>query len=256
MTFILERQGGVTTIERVVDGARWTVTGGSGSSSGESPSSVTLSPDRTRIAWQTSNNDLPFEQRVSQVWVSDLDGSDAQQVASLTRGGLSGWITHDVLLVSSRESRQSREQILSALSIATGQMVEIVRSERLGGTLLSRDGSWIAYTVTLHPDPTQNGLWLARTDGTERRRVEGELFGSYQWRDGHRLLIVPLRPNATSHELWEVDAERHEARPLTDPAVTPFKIANANWAVSPDGEHAVFVESQDRNLWLLTLPGR
>jgi len=30
-------------------------------------------------------------------------------------------------------------------------------------------------------------------------------------------------------------------------------IANGDWAVSPDGRHVAFVESQDRNIWLLTL---
>jgi Tol biopolymer transport system component len=38
-----------------------------------------------------------------------------------------------------------------------------------------------------------------------------------------------------------------------DPDVTPFKIANGDWAVSPDGRHVTFVENRDRNIWLLTL---
>jgi len=80
------------------------------------------------------------------------------------------------------------------------------------------------------------------------------MFGAFQWRDGHRLLIIPFRPDATSHEFMEFDANTQTARRLTDPAVTPFKIANGDWVVSPDGRQVVFVASQDHNLWLLTLP--
>ncbi len=45
-----------------------------------------------------------------------------------------------------------------------------------------------------------------------------------------------------------------EARQLTDPATTPFKIANGDWRVSPDGRYVAFVESSDRNIWVIALP--
>jgi Tol biopolymer transport system component len=67
------------------------------------------------------------------------------------------------------------------------------------------------------------------------------------------LLIIPFQPDAEYHEFWEVDAETGAARRLTDPAVTPFKVANADWRVSPDGRHVAFVESGDDNIWMLTL---
>ena len=97
-------------------------------------------------------------------------------------------------------------------------------------------------------------MWLLRTDNGERRRLSRELFGSYAWRDARRLLIIPFRPDAQYHELWEVDVETDEVRGLTDPTVTPFKVANADWQVSPDGRYVAFVESSDDNIWLLTLP--
>ena len=85
-----------------------------------------------------------------------------------------------------------------------------------------------------------------------------ELFGSYQWRAcagcDETLLVIPFRPDATYHALWEVAPATTDARPLTDPAVTPFKIANGDWRVSPDGRYVAFVESADRNVWVLALP--
>jgi Tol biopolymer transport system component len=41
---------------------------------------------------------------------------------------------------------------------------------------------------------------------------------------------------------------------VTDPAITPFKVANGDWTVSPDGRYVAFVESRDHNIWLLALP--
>jgi len=71
--------------------------------------------------------------------------------------------------------------------------------------------------------------------------------------DGPLGFTIPFRPEAVSHELWELDVSTGETRRLTDPDVTPFKIANGDWTVSPDGRHVAFVESRDRNIWLLTL---
>jgi dipeptidyl aminopeptidase/acylaminoacyl peptidase len=213
-----------------------------------------LSPGRKHIAWQVSN-DAPFERLITHVWVADLDGSNARPVATLPRGSLGGWISDGVLLLRGRETLESRDQILSTLSLADGKTVELVRSERVRGSLVAPNGQWMAYFVALDEDPAQNGLWVVRTDGTERRQLERELFGSYQWQDNRRLLIIPFRPEATFHELWEVDVETGGTRRVTDPAITPFKIANGDWRVSPDGRHVAFVESRDRNLWVITFHG-
>jgi Tol biopolymer transport system component len=245
LAFLVELSQDTTVIERLADNMRWTVPADG--------RPVSISPGRKRIAWQVSDEDLPFERQTTQVWVANLDGGDAQAVAALPRGSLSGWISDDVLLLSSRESLESREQVLYTFSLSSGRTTELVRAERLRGGLLSPDGAWLAYYVALDEDPAQNGLWLVRTDGSERRQLDRDLFGAYQWRDADRLLLIPFRPEAVSHELWELDANTGEVRRLTDPEVIPFKIANGDWIVSPDGRHVVFVESRDRNIWLLTL---
>jgi Tol biopolymer transport system component len=215
---------------------------------------VYVSPGQKRIAWQKSDYDLPFERRTTQVWVADLDGSDSQMVADLARGGFSGWISDDVVLLSGRESLEAKEQVIFTLSLSDGDRVELARGKQLRGGVLSPDGIWLAYFVALDEDPAQNGIWLVSTDGLERHELERDLFGAYQWRDTNRLLVIPFQPDAVSHEIWEFDASTGQTRRLTNPDLTAFKIANGDWTVSPDGRHVAFVESRDHNIWLLTLP--
>lgn len=252
--YLVETTENSTTIRRLPDNKRWTVPAGG--------RSVLISPDRKRIAWAAVDDDLPPEQQVAVVWVANLDGSGARKVAALRRGGLSGWISDDRLLVTGRDSAGSREQVLSALSLDGGDTTELARAERLRSPSLSPSGRWVAYYVTFGADSSRNGLWLARTDGSEQKPAARELFGAYQWRPcrngcstgDDRLLVVPFDPAASFHELWELKAETGDVRRLTDAALTPFKIANGDWRVSPDGRYVAYVESSDRNIWAIELP--
>lgn len=254
--YLIETGGDATIIERRSDGERWTVPAGG--------RNVFISPDETRMAWAVTNSDAPSSNQVTALWLANLDGSEAQQIATLPRGGLSGWIDDDTLLISSRESLESREQILSAYNLADGSRIELARAERLRGQVLSSSGGWLVYYVTFDPDPSKNGLWLVSTDGSESIQLADDLFGSYQWRpcpdrctpEEDRLVIVPLQIDAPMHRLLELAPATGDVRQLTDPAVTPFKIANGDWRISPDGRYVAFVESSDRNIWVIGLGER
>ena len=256
--YLVEAGGGTTTIRRLSDGKSWPVNAARGRN-------VLLSPDQQRIAWSITNDDLPPDQQVAAVWVANLDGSGARQVATLRRGSLSGWISDDALMVSGRENAGGGEQVLSVLVLADATLTELARADRLRSPLLSPSGAWVAFYTTFDEDPAQNGLWLARTapaPGERPQMLPRELFGSYQWRgcpagcspEQDRLIIVPFRPDAEHHQFLELDPVTLAARPLSDPQVTPVKIANGDWRVSPDGRYVAFVESRDRNIWILALP--
>lgn len=252
--YLVETSSNTTVIERLADGERWTVPADG--------RSVVISPNKARIAWSVSNDNVAVENRVAAIWIANLDGSEARQVATLPRGGLSGWVSDDVLLLSSRESLQSSETVLSALSLVDGTLLELARGDRLRSQLVSPSGQWVVYYNTFAADPAQNGLWLVRTDGSQRVPLDKELFGAYQWRgcsntcapEDDRLLIVPFRPDAPFHEFWELDPRSGDIRQLIDADLTPLKIANGDWRVSPDGRHVVYVEARDRNLWAIELP--
>jgi len=254
--YLIETTSTTTVIERRSDGERWTVPAGG--------RNVLISPDETKIAWTVSNVDAPSTQQVTALWLANLDGANAQQVATLPRGGLSGWIDDETLLISRRDSQESREQTLAAFNLTDGSRIELARAERLRGQVLSPSGGWLVYYNTFDPNPERNGLWVVRTDGQQSIQLGGELFGSYQWRpcaerctpEEDRLIIVPLVHDAPLHWLVELTPASGEVRQLTDPAVTPFKIANGDWRISPDGRYVAFVESSDRNIWVMALGER
>jgi len=244
MDYVIDLQPGATTLERVADGTRWTVPA--------QGASVTISPGETRIAW--SRGSASTGGGTSRIWIADLDGGNETQLAALNGASVSGWISDEALFISGRDAPNTLERVLYCLSVPDGTLTELARADNLRGQILSTDGSWVAYYVAPNPDPTVNGLWVARTDGSARFQVTPELFGSYQWRDDHRLLLIPLQFAATNHELWELDAATQETRLLHGPDDPAFKVNDGDWAVSPDGRKLVFVSARDHNLWLLTLP--
>jgi WD40 repeat protein len=242
-------EAGQTVVERLSDGQRWVIPSGG--------RAVSFSPDGGQVAWTTGqgagSTSVP-----RQIWVSQVDGSQARQAVALPGGSFSGWFPDGRLLISGRLTAPETGQALYALTLPAGEtdqpgLTELARGERVRGASISPDGSWLVYLSTLSADPEQNGVWLVNTQNGEKRRLE--LFGAYRWRDGGRLLVVPLDLEPPVHRLWQVEAESGEAVPLTDPATTPFKIANGDWSVSPDGQRMVFVSATDQNIWLLELPG-
>ena len=246
--FRVETNGTATTLVRLSDGKQWRVPA--------QGRSVLFSPDFKRIAWSITDDTLSPERQVAAIWVAAVDGSGAKRVASVRRGNLSGWISGDALLVTGQDPKSTKEQVLWSLALDGGQLTELARAERLRSAVLSPSGRWVVYYTTFDPDGG-NGLWLASTGGGKPKALPREAFGAYQWRrvnGADRLLIVPFRPESRYHELWQLNPETLAMTPLTSADETPFKIANGDWRVSPDGNHIAYVESRDRNLWVMELP--
>lgn len=215
-----------------------------------------FSPDGRQIFWNATDRDGPYDERRTDVWLANVDGSQARQVISLYGGGALDWFPDGRrLLVSGRPERVGEEESLFVLSLADGATLELARDERLRAETqgVSPGGTWVAYFITFSPEPGRDGIWLVRADGAGARRLD--FWGAYRWRDDARLVYVPMRASPEeSMVLWEYDAGRGASRPLTDPAALPFVISNGDWTVSPDGQHVVFVSAEDKNLWLITLP--
>ncbi|MCC7359827.1 MAG: PD40 domain-containing protein [Anaerolineales bacterium] len=236
--------GGQTYIERVSDGERWVVPAGG--------RAVNFSPDSTRIAWQVASSTINFDRRAVQLWVANVDGSGARSVANLTGGGLGDWLPDGArVLVSGRDS-DDRAGFIATLNVDDGTLTTVVEAPNLRGAQTSPDGGWLIYQVAFSGEAARDGLWVVALAGGEPRRLD--LFGAYRWRSEGRLLLIPLEPGAPAQRLVEIDVATGTVRPLSDPAVTPVRIAGGDWALSPDGRRIVFVAAADHNLWLLELP--
>lgn len=244
MTLLAYPQSGQTIIERLADGQAWTIPSGG--------RAVAFSPDSTQLAWTGGESGPPFDSARRQVWVSQADGSQARAVIDLYGGGFSGWFPDGRLLVSGRLSADETASGLYAVTPADGRILQLASGERLRSASISPDGSWVSYLSTLSADSESNRLWLVNSTSGERLRVEQ--FGASRWQDDNHLLIIPLDLSQPYHQVWQLEAQTGQSRPLTDPAKTQLKIANGDWSVSPDGRQIAFVSANDNNIWLLSLP--
>ncbi|HEY6042717.1 MAG TPA: hypothetical protein VIX58_11350 [Anaerolineae bacterium] len=236
-----------TTIERVADKKVWRID--------NNGRNVTFSPDEKMIAWTVQEQEGILADRRSDIYIANIDGTEPRKILSgLVGGGFSGWFPNSAgFLYSWRESRTATERVTSAYTLADNTTREVIRAERIGNTLLSPNGTWLVYTVTLAPNLASNGTFIVGTDGTMRRKLE--FFGAMQWRDDNRLLYIPFREKADqSFQLFEYDVKQDKSQRLLDPAATPLFIEGGDWRVAPDGHALVLVSSQDHNLYVVNLP--
>jgi Tol biopolymer transport system component len=236
-------QGNQTFIESV-EGQRWLVP------SGGRP--ISFSPDGERIAWQVASSTVNFDRRLVELRVANVDGAEARVVATLRGGGLVDWLPGGQRMLVSFRDEEDRSSTYALLDLATGGLETLVEAAQLRGALLSPGAGWLAYQVTFSGDPAADGLWLLPLAGGKPRRLQ--VYGAYRWRAEGRLLVIPLEPGAPAQRVLEVDTTTGQAQALTDPAVTPLRIAGGDWALSPDGQRLVFVSAADRNIWILELP--
>lgn len=246
--FYFYPDGNTTVVERVDTGERYVIRNGG--------RLVSISPDGRRLLWQVTEQHGDFDRRASQTWVANIDGSEARLVAETVGMGSSQWVDAERVLLVGLPDQGRPLVLISVLTLGDGpdddRYLELAHVSRPRGTVVSPRGSWLVYYLTFQADAADDGLWIVPTDASLPPRKLA-FFGSYRWRDDTHLLYVPLEPGAASHTLWEYDVTTGVSRRLTDPERTPFKIANNDWAVSPDGRYVVFVSAADHNLWLIEL---
>jgi Tol biopolymer transport system component len=246
--FYVYPDGNTTVVQHAASGEKHVITNGG--------RPVSVSPDGQRLLWQVIDRRGDFDKRRSQIYVANIDGSNPRVVGETIGLGWSEWIdSQRILLVGLPLKDQS---LVSIATLTLGaenrddQLLELVQVYRPQETLISPRGSWLVYLLTFQVDPNDDGLWLVRTDGS-RPPHKLDFFGSFHWRDDTHLLYVPLELDVDSHTLWEYDVIDDASQRLTDPAQIPFKIANNDWTVSPNGRYVAFVNAADHNLWLIDL---
>jgi Tol biopolymer transport system component len=159
------------------------------------------------------------------------------------------------VLLGGKANRADPLSTLNVLSLEDGALRNIMQFERMRSPLLSPNGRWLAYLIAQARDASQDGMYVLDLQAADAQPRRLDFFGAYRWRDGNRLLYVPIKAGAPSNELWQMDASSGEATQLiAASAESPFKIGNGDWDVSPDGTRLLFLSARDRNVWLAQLP--
>jgi len=215
-----------------------------------------FSADSQQILWNARDEIGPYDSRQVDVWVAKIDGREARSLFSILGGGAIAWFPDGKRILASGKNQPTDEtRTLFVYDISTDLITNLFTETRLREIKLSPNGSWIVFYVTFADDPTNNGLWAIKTDGSTQYQLDVPRFGAYRWQDDNTLIYLPMRAEGeTSMQLFAVDVPTNQITPLTDPQTLSFSVANGDWDVSPDGQRMVFVNSADFNLWVISLP--
>jgi TolB protein len=119
---------------------------------------------------------------------------------------------------------------------------------------VSADGRWVAF-VAPASGGVQDAVWLARTDGTERRQVfssDGVLARPAPSPDGSRIAFQYFDATNGSSMIWLVNAGGSGAYAITtQPHPAPFVHTAPAW--SPDGLKIAFAMGEPGTLQLATM---
>ena len=235
---------GQTTIQRVSDGALLTVSTG-----GFPPA---MSADNGQLLWQVQHGQsIPGATPPQvEIWVSNVDGSNARMIMNGTRLSAS-WLDGSRLLVSQSEHTVTT---LSVYSTFDGSTFTLGSWDRIRGISLAPGGGRLLFYQTFQSDTTVNAVYALDTQpGAVAQKLPW--FGAYRWRDAESVYYIPFEPEKSTQTLAYYHVPSGENRLLTDAAALPFTVANGTWAVSADGSTIAFQSATDHRLWLLDAAG-
>ncbi len=239
---------GLTIVERLFDGRQWEI-----DTSGEN---VSFSPNGRNILWTVDEQNVPRDNRLQTMWVSNLSGTNQRQIIQERRIDDIGWLTSTQLLMA-RTFQDSSDVQLFTLSTLTGeQEVLIERMPRMRGTALSPNNRYLVYYTVFDPTATNNGIWLLDLENPTEAPQQLPFFGTYRWRDNDSLIYIPFEPEATTHQFFEYDVVTGQST-LLFPEDIELIVANNDWQVSPDGSKIVMLAAEGQELgglWVLDLP--
>jgi hypothetical protein len=218
-------------------------------------SATIFSHDNQQVAYllRSPQQDGPEEPQHFELWVANLDGSQAHAVwTGLEAANLAWFPQGRKLLWTGRDAANQKfglwaQDIAQTTQSAATPAYTIIASKGVSVASLSPDGQWVAYWVTLQGDKF-SGVWLARSDGSQAQKLDW--LGGFRWAAPGELLYIPVRRNnETAGALWSFSPTSGKSTRLTDPAQTPLKVALDQWQVAPGAKSIVFRNAADNALW-------
>ncbi|MFN8418428.1 MAG: M23 family metallopeptidase [Anaerolineae bacterium] len=241
----VRRIGNTTTLIHLLDGKRFPLI-----TRGANPQ---FSPNSSKLLWHVRPaDDIPGEIAPrTEIWVADVPTGDANLIR-VQSGGSVRWLDDDRILIGESEVRSQRVQ-LSILTLSNGEINPLIKNDFMRSLSVSPGGRYLLYALILQDAPDRNGLYLLETQpGAVPQKLP--FFGGWRWRDSTSLLYIPFGEAQMS--LVEFNIETGAQHPLSLPKFQTISIAVADWEISPDGRHIVYVDARDGAIWLLTLPLR
>lgn len=214
---------------------------------------VWFSTDGRQVAWlerapgaQPSSN----VDRLVRVWVANADGSNARSRGSVVRAADLIWFPDGQRLLFTGRDMDGGNPGIYVLDINAGSLTRIASAFSPRGVRLSPDGARIVYLAALEEMPEESGLFMMRSDGSEKRKLP--LVGGFRWSpDGRSLVMLPIQTDNGPDQLVRIDVTSLATTPLTDRAALPFRVAQDEWQLAPDGTRIVFNALADANLYVL-----
>jgi Tol biopolymer transport system component len=214
---------------------------------------VWFSPDGRQVAWlalapgaQPSSN----VDRLVRIWVANADGANARTRGSVVRAADLTWFPDGQRLLFTGRDADGGNPGIYVFDTNTGTLTRIVDAFSPRSVRLAPDGTHIVYLAALEEKAEGNGLFMVNADGSAKRKLP--LIGGIRWApDSRSLIILPFQTDNGPDQLVRIDATSLATTALTDRAALPFRIAQDEWQLSPDGARIVFNALTDSNIYAL-----
>ncbi len=214
---------------------------------------VWFSPDGRQVAWlalapgaQPSSN----VDRLVRIWIANADGSNARTRGNVVRAAELAWFPDGQRLLFAGRDADGGNPGIYTFDTTTGTLTRIVDAFSPRGVRLAPDGNHIVYLAALEDQPENNGLFIVNADGSAKRKLP--LIGGIRWApDSRTLIMLPFQTDNGPDQLVRIDATSLATSTLTDRAALPFRVAQDEWELSPDGARIAFTALTDSNIYVL-----
>lgn len=204
-----------------------------------------IAPNGKRVAWlqplpsKTPSSLLP---RPVQLWVADINGANAKPVLQLLASSVQ-WLGDSLHLATVGRTLDAQDPGVWIVDSDSGQHTVLVAATFVQALQVSPDGSHLAYLVTFSGKPAEDGIWVSKTDGSERRHIPGQ--GGFRWADdGSHLWLLHLAPAGGGNDHLRLIDVKTGATVSDVPL--DARVLDDRWALSPDGRYVAFWRESDR----------
>jgi hypothetical protein len=243
----IDNRAGQVYVRRVADNGEVAVP-----TQGNTPA---ISADNSYLMWtERGGNSLPGQAFTSsEIWVSNLDGSEARIILSQP-GASAQWLDGSRLLLRVPDEGRITNLHVTDVRDETGTIFTLGTWRNMRSLSVAPGGERLMFYIMWQDNPADDGIYVIDTaGGSPAQRLP--LFGSWRWRDADSVFFLMFEPGNPFHTFAYYNVTTGDTHILQTPPGTEFTVMNGEWEVSADGRSIVFQNALDGNMWLLELTG-